>query len=76
MPTVLRIGGLRVVVYPNDHAPAHVHVMGPGWVVVVNLAGPNVREAINCGGPQVRRAMRLIVEHRDELMDAWKRIHG
>ncbi|MCF3947436.1 DUF4160 domain-containing protein [Acidiphilium iwatense] len=26
MPTVLRIGGLRVVVYPNDHRPPHVHV--------------------------------------------------
>src|SRR3546814_10225859 len=25
MPTVLRIDGLRVVIYPNDHRPAHVH---------------------------------------------------
>src|SRR3546814_12554455 len=28
MPTVLRIDGLRVVIYPNDHRPAHVHVKG------------------------------------------------
>jgi hypothetical protein len=35
MPTVLRIGGLRVVIYPNDHPPAHVHVLGPGWLVVI-----------------------------------------
>jgi hypothetical protein len=27
MPTVLWIGNLRVVVYPNDHRPAHVHVI-------------------------------------------------
>jgi hypothetical protein len=39
MPTVLRIGGLRVVIYPNDHPPAHVHVLGPGWLVVINLFG-------------------------------------
>jgi len=45
MPTVLRAGGLRVVIYPNDHPPAHVHVIGPGWVVVINLFGPKVREA-------------------------------
>ncbi len=28
MPTVKRIDGLRVVIYPNDHRPAHVHVIG------------------------------------------------
>ena len=37
MPTVLRIDGVRVVIYPNDHPPAHVHVLGPGWVLVINL---------------------------------------
>ena len=30
MPTVLRIDGMRVVIYPNDHRPAHVHVAGAG----------------------------------------------
>ena len=35
MPTVLRIGGLRVVIYPNDHRPAHVHVIGDGEAVFI-----------------------------------------
>jgi hypothetical protein len=26
MPTVMRFDGLRVLIYPNDHRPAHVHV--------------------------------------------------
>jgi hypothetical protein len=41
MPTVLRVGGLRVVIYPNDHPPAHVHVLGPAQHigrVIVNSA--------------------------------------
>jgi hypothetical protein len=29
MLTVIRIDGLRVAIYPNDHRPAHVHVIGP-----------------------------------------------
>ena len=29
MPTVLRVGGLRFVVYPNDRPPAPVNVIGP-----------------------------------------------
>jgi len=28
MVTVLRAHGLRVVIYTNDHRPAHVHVFG------------------------------------------------
>ncbi len=76
MPTVLRIDGLRVVIYPNDHPPAHVHVIGAGWVVVVNLIGPDLREAIGCREPEARRVLRLIADHRDELMAAWRRIHG
>ena len=35
MPTVLIIGGWRVVIYPNDHRPAHVHVIGGGCEAVL-----------------------------------------
>ena len=43
MPTVLRFAGLRAVIYPNDHRPAHVHVIGNDCEAVFNLncpAGP------------------------------------
>lgn len=76
MPTVLRIEGLRVVIYPNDHPPAHVHVIGPGWVVVVNLHGPEVREAIGCTEPEARRVLHLVADHQTALMGAWRRYHG
>ena len=76
MPTVLRIGGLRFVIYSNDRPPAHVHVLGPGWLVVINLIGPKVREAINCTERDARRVLRLIEDDQDELMDAWRRFHG
>jgi len=74
--TVLRSEGLRVAIYPNDHPPAHVHVIGPGWVVVVNLLGPEMREVIGCNEPEARRVLRLVAEHRTALMEAWRRLHG
>ncbi len=40
MPTVLRFAGYRVVVYPADHAPSHVHVVGAGGEAVFNLNFP------------------------------------
>lgn len=54
MPTVLRIDGLRVVIYPNDHRPAHVHVIGADAEAVFELYprhGPVVlRESIGFRG--------------------------
>ncbi len=41
MPTVLRFAGLRVAIYPNDHRPAHVHVIGKGCEAVFNLHCPD-----------------------------------
>jgi hypothetical protein len=76
MPTVMHVDGLRVVIYLNDHPPAHVHVIGSGWMVVIDLIRLEVREAIGCSKRDARRALRLIANHEDELMDAWRRFHG
>jgi hypothetical protein len=76
VPAVLRVDGLRVAIYPNDHPPAHVHVIGPGWVVVINLIGPEVRELIGCNEAEARRVLRLIDGDRETLMVAWRRLHG
>ncbi len=37
MPTILRSRGLSVRVYPNDHAPPHVHVVAAGGVARIAL---------------------------------------
>ncbi len=47
MPTALRIDGLRVVIYPNDHRPPHVHVRGAGIEAMFMLNCP--------GGPPTLR---------------------
>jgi Domain of unknown function (DUF4160) len=64
------------VVYPNDHPPAHVHVVGPGWVVVVNLLESEVREAIRCSEGEARRVLQLVAPHRKALIEKWRQFHG
>jgi hypothetical protein len=51
-------------------------VVGPGWVVVVNLLEPEVREAIHCRETEARRVLRLVVLHRTALLEGWRRWHG
>ena len=40
MMAAIRVNALRLVIYPNDHGPPHVHVMGPGWELKVRLKEP------------------------------------
>lgn len=76
VPTLLRLGQLRVVIYLNDHEPAHVHVIGPDMTVVIDLVDLTLREAIGCSEREGRRILRLIAEHREALLEAWRRWHG
>lgn len=79
MVTVLRAHGLRVVIFTNDHLPAHVHVLGDGEARI-NLLGPDGAphlvwaEGMSRG--EVRRAMRTVAESQAFLLARWEDIHG
>ncbi len=76
MPTIVRAFGLRLVIYPNDHEPIHVHVVAPDWEAVVNLSGSELCELIGGNERDARRALALVNEHMAVLLAAWRTIHG
>lgn len=80
MPTVLRFGGLRVVIYPNDHRPEHVHVIGRGCEAVFELgcpAGPlALRENYGFSRRDLVRIQDAVLESLSALCGAWEGIHG
>jgi hypothetical protein len=79
MVTVHRAQGLRVVVFANDHLPAHVHVFGDGQAKI-NLFGPEgAPELVWAEGmtrSEVRRAIALVTAEQELLLQRWKDIHG
>ncbi len=72
MPTVLRIGAARFFFYSNGGTePPHIHVEETGaaakfWLEPVSLASSN-----RLRGHELRHLERLVVEHRDEFLEAW-----
>ncbi len=76
---MLRAGGLRVVIFTNDHLPAHVHVFGDGEAKI-DLGGkeglPVLIWADAMNRSEVRRALRLVTAHRVVLLKRWKDLHG
>jgi Domain of unknown function (DUF4160) len=78
MPTVLWIGGLRVVIYSNDHRPVHVGGQGHEAVFELNrpVGGAILRENYGFGRRDLARIVAALIENLIELMAAWERIHG
>ena len=77
MPTVLRAAGLRFFFFSNEGTePSHIHVdSGDGYakfwldpVELVSSAGFNARE--------LRQVRLLVIEHRDQLREAWNEHFG
>jgi len=79
MPTILTIAGLRVVIYPNDHRPAHVHVMGNGREAVFKLhclnGPPELRENYGFSDKDLVKIVDELTDKLSNLCREWRRIH-
>ncbi len=77
MPTVLRIGKFAFRLYPNDHAPPHVHVVTGESEAKIRLH-PSVvlLEVYDLKKADAAEALRLAGQHQALLLDAWRKLHG
>jgi hypothetical protein len=80
LATILRVRGLRVVIYLNDHPPPHVHVIGRDGEAKIALGQKGSRVAIvsNDGLSPALLAAALAEIDRNEalLAQRWREIHG
>jgi len=80
MPTALRFGKIRVVVYPNDHRPAHVHLIGPGSEAVFNLQCPTgpaeLRDSMGFATQELNWYAACLQARLPMLCETWTTIHG
>jgi hypothetical protein len=80
MPTVLRVDALRFVIWPNDHAPAHVHVFSAEAEAKIELGEeggyPRLVDNRRMKRADLAKALKAIFENRAMLMQKWCEIHG
>ena len=80
MPPVLWIGALRVAVYPNDHRPPHVHVIGHGCeadFILDRIASSVVlRENYGFAARELARIAKALAANLAVLLSAWESVHG
>jgi len=74
-PRVFTEHGYRVVIYPNDHSPAHVHVIHADGKARVKL---DPVELVNSWGFNTREIgdiLDMIEDHQAELLAKWDELH-
>ncbi|WP_082766033.1 DUF4160 domain-containing protein [Paramesorhizobium deserti] len=80
MPTVYRFDGLRVVIYPNDHRPAHVHVKGADGEAVFILHCPDgpseLRESYGFSRSELGQIKDMLATVLTDLCEEWRHYHG
>ncbi|MCX7135400.1 MAG: DUF4160 domain-containing protein [Proteobacteria bacterium] len=80
MPTIVWIRNIRIVIYLNDHRPAHVHAIRGDEFSVFELNCPDgpleLREAYGFSGTELKRIADAIATQLTLLCLKWRTIHG
>lgn len=76
MARIYHGNGFQVHVWPNDHPPAHVHVIRAEGLAIIDLLTLHVREAYDMKPAELRRALRIVEDNRSQFLRKWRKIHG
>jgi Domain of unknown function (DUF4160) len=81
VPTIIKQDGFRIVIYPNDHTPAHVHVLKGDGEVRIELGNEKISPSLmsvrgKISDREVMRALSLVTEYQIELLAKWDEIHN
>lgn len=78
MPEIFREQGFKVVIYFEDHTPAHVHVYKGDMAFRIQIEGDckilTVEGQIS--RKELKKAVKLVETHQTELLKIWEKIHG
>ena len=73
MPKVFERDGFVFFFYSNDGSePPHIHVEHSGAVAKFWLEPVALASSSRLRGRDLRRLERLVAEHRDEFLEAWR----
>ena len=70
-PTLFKIGNARVVIYPKDHTPPHVHVISPNGEAKFTLKDFECIFVRGFSKHDIRRMKTYLQERKDLLEEAW-----
>jgi hypothetical protein len=78
MPTILRFRGFNIMMFMDDHGPAHVHAVGQDTFAIFNLNcadGPvSLRDDTTMKSNDRRAVERFLNDNLPILCERWREI--
>jgi hypothetical protein len=75
MTTILRFKNFKVVIFENDHAPEHVHILGPDFELKINLNDCECYYSRGVNRVTVGRMEKFVKKNQEFLLETWSAIH-
>lgn len=74
MPTIVRLGNVKIAIYARDHNPPHFHVLSAEYAAVVSIETLEIT-----AGYLPKQIYELAIEwaaaHMDVLRKAWAQLN-
>ena len=72
MPELCRFNDIRILIYHNDHYPAHFHAIHSAGAAKVGIESIDLLQG-DLSGSRRKRVMEWARRHQPELLLAWQR---
>ena len=70
-PTIYKTKNLRIVIYPHDHAPAHVHLIGPDAEAKFELASLECISSFGFSMKALSKIRTFLKARQHNLIETW-----
>ncbi|CDZ43310.1 DUF4160 domain-containing protein [Neorhizobium galegae] len=74
MPTIIKLGNLKIQIFADDHHPPHFHIVTPDHEVLVRLSDLEIL-AGSIDRQSLHRALAWVRKNRKVLNEAWERLN-
>ena len=74
-PVIVRSRGYRVIIFTNDHPPAHIHVRRAGKKARVRLEPVELLNDYGYSSREIKQILKLVQDNQTVLLTQWDRYH-
>ncbi|MDB5522144.1 MAG: hypothetical protein JWP21_2321 [Tardiphaga sp.] len=75
MPTIAIIAGVRIVIYPKDHLPPHLHARYAEFEVLISILTGDVLEG-SLPKSKLRHVQAWLAANREQVSYVWEEVRA
>ncbi len=75
MPTIAIVAGVRIIIYPKDHLPPHLHARFAEYEAMISIVTGDVLEG-SLPRAKLKAIQTWLAVHRDQIAYVWQEVRA